>query len=171
MGQYKKDLAAADIVYKDELGRVADFHALRHTLQTNMAEADVPLLMQKEIMRHSEIRLTTNVYTHIQQSHLANAVKKLPKFGMAHVNAPENAPNSGKSCLDVTSPVHEGGKVESKNYQCLTGDCLELSSPVASCPTGKLAEGVGFEPTLGLLPSLISSQTMRSISSINTRIS
>ena len=146
MDEFRVDLAAAGIEYKDARGHVADFHALRHTLQTNMAEADVPLLMQKEIMRHSEIRLTTNVYTHIQHLHLASAVKKLPTFGETKVDAPGNTPKLGKPCLDESTPVLLSKGMESENPQCLVGDCHSESLPVVSSTTGKLVAGLGFEP-------------------------
>ena len=41
MVQFRKDLAAAGISYLDAQGKRADFHALRHTLATNLARCGV----------------------------------------------------------------------------------------------------------------------------------
>jgi len=54
MPTFKADLATAGIPRKDAMGRVVDFHALRHTLATNLANAKVGPQRAMEIMRHSE---------------------------------------------------------------------------------------------------------------------
>jgi len=38
----RADLTAADVDYEDDTGRVADFHALRHTFISNLARAGLP---------------------------------------------------------------------------------------------------------------------------------
>ena len=58
----KKDLKAADIPYVDESGRYADFHALRYTFNTWLQTNGVPPRMAQELMRHSDRRLTDQVY-------------------------------------------------------------------------------------------------------------
>jgi hypothetical protein len=47
-------------------------------------------------MRHNEIHLTANIYTHIQRLHLASEVKKLPVV-LAETNALESTPNLAKT--------------------------------------------------------------------------
>ncbi len=91
--EFRKDLEAAGIPYKDEQGRVADFHALRHTLATNLARAGVSPRVAMAIMRHSDMRLTNMTYTDASQLPTAEAVNKLPMFGTVKTNAPGNAPN------------------------------------------------------------------------------
>jgi integrase len=44
-------------------GQRADFHSLRYTLATNLAIAGTPPRIAMEIMRHSDIRLTSKTYT------------------------------------------------------------------------------------------------------------
>ena len=73
--EFRKDLEAAGIPYKDEQGRVADFHALRHTLATNLARAGVSPRVAMAIMRHSDMRLTNMTYTDASQLPTAEAVK------------------------------------------------------------------------------------------------
>ncbi len=60
---FNRDLERAGIRKKDESGRKVDFHALRHTLATNLARSGVPQRVAMEIMRHSDPKLTANVYT------------------------------------------------------------------------------------------------------------
>ena len=58
----QKDLKAADSPYVDESGRYADFHALRYTFNTWLQTNGVPPRMAQELMRHSDRRLTDQVY-------------------------------------------------------------------------------------------------------------
>src|SRR5262249_5661901 len=58
------DLVAAGIPYRDEDGRVADFHSLRHAYITLLERSGVSPKLAQELARHSDIRLTMNVYTH-----------------------------------------------------------------------------------------------------------
>lgn len=72
------DLTAADIEYEDAHGRVADFHALRHTFISNLARAGVHPRNAQALARHSTIDLTMNVYTHVSMTDLASDVENLP---------------------------------------------------------------------------------------------
>lgn len=62
----------------DDRGRVLDLHALRHTYGTLLAAAGVPLQVAQRAMRHSDVRLTTNVYTDPRLLDLRAAVEALP---------------------------------------------------------------------------------------------
>ena len=73
-------LKRAAIPYKDAQGRQADFHALRKTLNTHLAQNAVDPHVRKEIMRHSELRLTLDVYTDKPMLPIAEAIEKLPVF-------------------------------------------------------------------------------------------
>ena len=72
------DLEAAGIPYRDESDRVADFHALRHSYITLLSRSGVSPKLAQELARHSDIRLTMNVYTHTGLFDLAGAVDSLP---------------------------------------------------------------------------------------------
>lgn len=74
----KVDLTSAGIAYRDERGRTLDFHALRSTFVTNLARAGVTPKAAQTLARHSDIRLTMNVYTSIEMSDQAAAVAQLP---------------------------------------------------------------------------------------------
>ena len=58
-----KDLAAAGLPKKDARDRVLDFHALRMTYITHLRLAGVSLDMAKRLARHSDVRLTEDIYT------------------------------------------------------------------------------------------------------------
>jgi len=80
MWQYKKILKRAGLCYKDDQGRQADFHALRRSFNTHLAQAAVDPQTRKEMMRHSDIALTLDVYTDKGMLPMAEAVEKLPVF-------------------------------------------------------------------------------------------
>ena len=94
--QFKKDLEAAGIVYLDDRNRRADFHSLRHSFATWNALAGTPLQVTKQLMRHSDVKLTDGVYTHIQHLQTTEAINRLPT-----IEAPSIAPSK----IDATWPV------------------------------------------------------------------
>ncbi|MBL8796690.1 MAG: tyrosine-type recombinase/integrase [Planctomycetia bacterium] len=74
------DLAAAGVPYLDERGRAYDFHALRHQFISNLAAAGVHPKMAQDLARHSDIRLTMNLYTHLGANDRRAALDKLPEL-------------------------------------------------------------------------------------------
>jgi len=72
------DLAAAGIPKRDAQGRTVDVHSLRHTFATLLARNGVSPTVAQKLMRHSDIRLTMNVYTHLELADTAGAVAGLP---------------------------------------------------------------------------------------------
>jgi integrase len=63
MKRFKADLKAVGIEFVNATGHRADFHSLRHTLATNLARAGTAPRVAMEIMRHSDMRLTSKTYT------------------------------------------------------------------------------------------------------------
>ena len=72
------DLEAAGIPAVDEYGCKGDFHALRHTFASLLNQAHVPLATAQKLMRHSDPKLTANIYTHVMVETKAEALSKLP---------------------------------------------------------------------------------------------
>ena len=64
--------------YRDEEGLFADFHSDRHTLITNLERAGVSPRTAQSPARHSDIRLTMGVYTHIGLHDQTTAIESLP---------------------------------------------------------------------------------------------
>jgi len=77
---FNLDLAAAGIPKKDAQGRTVDVHSLRHTFATLLARNGVSPGVAQKLMRHSDIRLTMNTYTHLDLADTAGAVASLPAF-------------------------------------------------------------------------------------------
>jgi integrase len=74
----RADLKAAGIEYRDDAGRVADFHCLRHTFVSNLAGCGVHPKTAQTLARHSTIALTMDRYTHDLPEQSVRAVAKLP---------------------------------------------------------------------------------------------
>jgi hypothetical protein len=90
----RRDLERAGIPLRDERGRRVDFHSLRMTFGTTMLASGVHPIVVKELMRHSDLKLTTNLYTDSSQLPLAAGVAMLPGFATSQPNAiVRNAPN------------------------------------------------------------------------------
>ena len=66
------------LAYVDSAGRYGDFHALRHSFISSLARSGVHPKIAQDLARHSDIRLTMNVYSHSAQGDLADAVAGLP---------------------------------------------------------------------------------------------
>jgi hypothetical protein len=56
----------------------ADFHSLRHWFITSLARAGVSPKMAQTLARHSDIRLTLGIYTHVEQADRSAAIGSLP---------------------------------------------------------------------------------------------
>ncbi|MFH1499913.1 MAG: site-specific integrase [Verrucomicrobiota bacterium] len=105
MPTLRRDLDRLGIPYVDSIGRRFDFHAFRKTFCTILHRMGVPMRVAQELMRHSDARLTMEVYTD------ANA---LPLFQeMAKITAPScspiGSPQSGILGVRVSSPDQDHG--------------------------------------------------------------
>jgi len=97
----RSDLADAGIDYHDEAGRVADFHALRHTFITNLARGGVHPKLAQALARHSTITLTMDRYSHTVIGEQADALTALPDLNM---DTPDAEP------MRATGTCDPGGK-------------------------------------------------------------
>ena len=85
--QYRKRWAA----YCQAIGHDITAHQLRHGFATILYEADVPDKDAQELLGHSNITTTRNVYTHIRQSRREETRGRLNAFVKMHdVNADVN---------------------------------------------------------------------------------
>ena len=75
----KEDRQRSDfLAYRDHSNRVVDFHALRHTFISNLANGGVHPKDAQALARHSTITLTMDCYTHTSRGKLATALEALP---------------------------------------------------------------------------------------------
>ena len=77
---FDRDLKAAGIDKTDTQGRTLDVHCLRHTFATLLSRAKVAPRTAQELLRHSDIRLTMQTYTHLELLDTAHAVESLPEI-------------------------------------------------------------------------------------------
>ena len=66
------------LAYRDDSGRVADFHSLRHTFISNLARGGVHPKVAQTLARHSTITLTMDRYSHTVVEDLRDALTALP---------------------------------------------------------------------------------------------
>lgn len=68
----------------EHVDRVVDFkvtpHMLRHTYATILYNAGVDLKTAQGLLGHSDIRMTANIYTHIEKGHTLKAASKIQNF-------------------------------------------------------------------------------------------
>ncbi len=74
---HRKYLAAAGIAWQDDAGRRADIRCLRHSFGTLLSKAGVSPREAMSLMRHTDLRLTMNVYTDPRAFDLSGAVERL----------------------------------------------------------------------------------------------
>ena len=77
----KEDLKRADIKYKTEEG-TAHFHAQRHNFATALDVAAKTAKTAQTLMRHSDPRLTLNIYTHGVAALERAAIEALPDLSL-----------------------------------------------------------------------------------------
>ncbi len=88
---FKKDLTAAGIPFEDG-GRRVDFHSLRNTFITLLSVAGVSPRTAMALARHSDIKLTMNLYTDPQRLGLQEGMTLFPSFSVPNSDAPRAAP-------------------------------------------------------------------------------
>lgn len=94
---FRLDLARAGIPVRDGTGRRVDFHSLRVTFGTTLLARGVHPVVVKELMRHSDLKLTTNLYTDPSQLPLARGVATLPAIALTPCSL-----NGGNDSTSIT---------------------------------------------------------------------
>lgn len=126
MELYRKHLELAGIPYRDEAGRVADFHALRVVTSTTMAKNDVPLPLAMLHMRHSDPRLTAKVYTDAGKLPHGETIRKVRFIGESPVkNAVLNVRPACPAASKAVKVENDGGWLEGP----------KIKAPGAFCPS------------------------------------
>jgi integrase len=74
---------------RDERGRTIDVHALRHTFGTLLSKGGVAPRTAQAAMRHSDIKLTMNVYTDPKLLDVRGALNTLPVLPIDGANGSE----------------------------------------------------------------------------------
>ena len=117
----QNDFKRAGIDLVDSHGRVADLHALRATLATNLARASVTPQVAQRILRHSDYRTTLKHYTMLGLVDTAAAVAKIPSI----------APTRGES-LRATGTCDVNPPFEREQYREQLG-CETVRNGASGC--------------------------------------
>ena len=88
------------LTYRDSAGRVADFHALRHTFITNLASGGVHPKTAQALARHSTITLTMDRYSHTMRGDEADALGALPDLSASGLQAERATGTHGRQNAD-----------------------------------------------------------------------
>ena len=157
MKVFKKDLERAGIDFLDKMGRRIDFHCLRKTFGTLLSKSGVAPRTAMQLMRHTDMRLTMNVYTDPTLLNTVGAIESLPDLNgtlrdsnialkTGTDDTPLNVMDSGlKKVLSKSSSCgvvlgHNQAKTDrDKNF----ADGLEANEMVPR---------TGFEPARDILP-------------------
>lgn len=114
----RKDLEHAGIPLRDDLGRRVDFHSLRMTFGTTLLANGVHPIVVKELMRHSDLKLTTNLYNDSSQLPLAQGVGALPSIAgtitLSHAERTQKftlTPANKRSPAPADIPTHRAGEI------------------------------------------------------------
>ena len=121
--------------------RYADFHALRYTWATFLQRNGVPARQAMQLMRHSDLKLTMNVYTDESQLPIFQTLQSLPNlFERAH----GRAQNSGADGQNGSQPVASKLNENLAKIPVNAGSSRVLSLSVVG---GGLERAKGFEPS------------------------
>ena len=142
-----KDLQACGIAVEDERRQRVDFHALRHTFASMLANAGVSELARVKLARHTTWKQTDR-YTDPKSIPLFLEIEKLTSALPSSLASPK----SGKSRSKVGEPVQSveipGG---SENEKIVASESKNpvLTGVVPSWENAEVAERGGFEPPVG----------------------
>ena len=166
------DRQASDFLKdEDASGRVADFHALRHTYVTRVVRSGASAKVAQDLARHSTPALTLGVYTHMTvHDHMAAldalpAIEKranrresakatgtydaapLPRLtpGARSAIAARRAPGARIGAFDGHNGETEGNNADGAQAFGKATTCERLATPA-------LVGEAGFEPARGYAP-------------------
>jgi integrase len=74
-------LERAGIERVDADGRKIDVHSLRHTFASRLARSNVSLFQAQKLLGHSDPKLTSRAYAHVDAEDLRPAIDALPEMG------------------------------------------------------------------------------------------
>ena len=138
------------LAYRDEQGRVFDFHSLRHQYISNLVAAGVLPKVAQTLARHSTISLTLDCYTHTRLVDLTASVNNLPRVPVeipeAEAKALRATGTDNQSSSEVPTVVPRGAEngavlPASKTLQ-IAPDCTDeeknaLAALATTPPRGK----------------------------------
>ncbi len=138
----RRDSERNGIAYRDESGRYADFHALRYTWATFLQRHGIAQRFAMKLLRHSDIKLTSKVYTDESQLPIYDAVKGLPRLLDNTQIRAQIADAAGHNLSEDGARCEGNGAIELAEN---TANSRMLTRPAA---LGRVAVREGFEPSV-----------------------
>ncbi len=120
------------LAYRDDAGRVSDFHSLRHTFISNLANAGVHPKLAQALARHSDINLTMSRYTHTIRGQESETLAALPDLSPLDHSQARATGTDGHAGLPV---CHKGVNAPAVLADCLAEKVSEECNPVQSQTT------------------------------------
>ena len=77
---FHRDCRTGEIPKFNQRGERLVLHSLRHTYATMLVASNVAPKVAQECLRHGDVRLTLQIYTHLEDGEVSKAVNMLPKF-------------------------------------------------------------------------------------------
>jgi len=133
MATFKSDLEDAGIDYEDAEGRRLDFHALRVTFGSMLAAGGTALRTAMELMRHTDIRLTTRIYTDPRLLDTVGAVNALPRL-QPKSEEPVEARGTGTDGMPTDPDSRPKGKPIDNRDGCEKSSDFLVSGLVSDLP-------------------------------------
>jgi integrase len=146
----RRDMQAAGILVMDANGRKFDFHALRTTACTFLLQTGAPARIVQEIMRHSDIRLTTKNYADMSRIPLHEAMQPLGRLLSAGEGGgwtPEWTLLEGKSCHFASEAVLTPENRKPAKHPENIGNFADCHGVSESDAHSRMVEAEGLEPT------------------------
>ena len=134
--QKRRENDPSFLAYRDDAGKVADFHALRHTFISNLARANVHPKVAQQLARHSTIGLTMDRYTHTVLGDLSDALTSLPDLRSDPSRETQQRATGTHGKASVNEPMKSAPRLAPR------GNPTERVESVASC----VAFPVAFTP-------------------------
>ena len=147
----RADLEAAGIPYRDDAGRVPDFHALRHTFITNLVRAGVKPKVAQSLARHGTIGLTMDRYSHSFVEDERTALESLPTIDGGADEQRATGTDDARACAPLVRKGAEHGRA-----------CPSMSASRYDKRRrgGRVAEGAGLENRFALRGNVGSNPTL-----------
>jgi integrase len=118
------------------------FHDLRHTTASLFLMSGVPLEVVQKVLRHTDPKLTSEIYGHLLMEYQRTAIGKaqlLPPGALcAHKTEPQQAADGARSDLPLADSLLTGGAGQKK-----AGIAGRKTQTI---PAGLMARDTGFEP-------------------------
>lgn len=131
----------------NQRGRKLKLHSYRNTFATILTSSNVMPNIAKELMRHSDIRLTLELYADRHLLPVAAEMDKVPSLSAS----PTASPKAGNCRQSVSNDVHANDLEQT--LEPADRDLLRalLSKLGLAWPSPKMAEREGFEPSVTFL--------------------